>query len=165
MPAAIAIPAIAAVAGAGISAYASHKASQAQGKATDKALDFEKQQAAEKKASFDAAMQAYEQKWNVWNSNRMALLQRYGVDIGQPPASGAPSGGSVSGLAGGPMSPRTAPAPQGQVNIPLPERAQTMGPATAYGQPQQQPQSVASLMAPAPELGRWNDWKMQGLQA
>lgn len=149
MPAAVAVPAIASVVGAGVGAYGQHKATQAQSKANQQALAFQREQEAARKANFDKAMAAYEQKWNAWNASRNALLQRYGINVQSATPSGMMGGGAPMTPPGAiprsqappgmPSQPMPTPqAPSGGVpNIPIPDRMQTVGalmrPELRYG--------------------------------
>lgn len=98
MPAAVAVPAIASVAGAGISALGSHLAGKSQERSTTEALDFARQQEIDRKKRYADAMAAYKQQYDAWNRARQQLLGYYGIgiDLGgaAPMPTAAPAGGS-----------------------------------------------------------------------
>ena len=132
-----------------LSSRAQNKATKAASQSNTAALDFTKAQEADRRAEYDKATQAYQRQWEAWNGQRMALLQRYGVDVsgmqapqlpgGQPQGSGRPS------LMGdGRTDPRSA-------NI--------------YGTAALQGQTVADILGRGAEPSNWNDWKQYGLPA
>lgn len=102
MPAAIAIPAIAAVVGAGASLYGQHKASQQQSKASDQAIDYQREQDAEHRREFDVQEAARKQEadqqiayarwqWQAqqaqlapYRAARESVLAKYGIKGGVP---------------------------------------------------------------------------------
>jgi hypothetical protein len=108
---------------------ASNKATDAQSKSAAETLAFAREQEAQRKA-------VYEQKMAQYTAMRNTLAQRYGIDIGTPPA--AP---------GGPAMPGAVPRPQ-----PVP--------AMAQGAPQGlQGATLGGLMQrkqEAPGLDSWN---------
>jgi hypothetical protein len=111
MPAAVAVPAIASLAGTAASAIVGHKAQsnaqKSQERANAQALAYQREQDA-------ARRQDYQQAMAVWDANRRALLQRYGVNIG-----GAPMGQAAGpqrlpmGQAGGQMAGPAVPGGMG----------------------------------------------------
>jgi len=150
------IPLIAAGIAGGAAVYSAKKQSDASNKATQAssasntaALDFTKEQEAGRRAEYEKATQAYQRQWEAWNGQRMALLQRYGVDVSgmqAPPMPGAqPQGSGRPSLIGdGRTDPRSA-------NI--------------YGTAALQGQTVADILERGRQPGQWNDWKSQGLSA
>ena len=144
------ITAAGALAGGALASRASNKATDASSKANAEALAYTKEQEAARRAEYDRATEAYQRQWEAWNAQRMALLERYGVDVSrmQAPAP-APQGYAASptaGFVGSPgMNPRTA---------------------NAAGAAAQGGQTVADILQRGgPESGQWNDWKQYGLQA
>jgi hypothetical protein len=115
--------------GAAMGGKAQKEASKAQLQATDKAIAYSREQDAQRKA-------VYEQKMAQYTAMRNTLAQRYGIDIGTPPA--AP---------GGPAMPGAVPRPQ-------------PGPVMAQGAPQGlQGATLGGLMQrkqEAPGLDSWN---------
>ena len=130
------IPAAGQVAGAAIGSYGNKQAAKAQERSNAAALDFAKQQQAQRQANYTGADKQYTQRLNDWQQARQALLQRYGVDISL--------GGPVSGA---------TPAPSPGTAVP-----RTIG-GIMQAQPTGQPQPAA---APA-DLQSWNDWSRYGL--
>jgi hypothetical protein len=63
---------------------AQNKATDAQSKSAAETLAFAREQEAQRKA-------VYEQKMAQYTAMRNTLAQRYGIDIGTPPAAGHPS--------------------------------------------------------------------------
>jgi hypothetical protein len=119
---------------------AANKATEASAAATDKALDFQREQAG-------LGQDAYQAQWEYWKGLKDALAQHLGIDItppgmggggGAPPqvATGGVPGGGVSGGPGGPVS--------GGV------------PGNLQGA------NLGQLMGPG--QGRWNDWSAMGLR-
>ena len=99
MPAAVVIPAIAALAGAGISAYSSSSASKSASRSTDRALQFEREREAQRRKEYDDAMALQKQQWEARQRTRQALARRYGFDLPTyeaPPAGGVSSAPSTS---------------------------------------------------------------------
>jgi len=139
--------------GAGISAaasaYGAKKQSDANKDATKAAsagntaaLDYTKEQETARRADYDKATQAYQRQWEAWNAQRMALLQRYGVD--------------VSGMQAQPQqSPNAAPSLMGGGRVD-PRTANAIGAAAQGGQ------TVADILGRG-QPGKWNDWEAQGL--
>lgn len=82
------------LAGAGISAAGNKAAAKSAERSNAAALEFAKQQQAQRQANYTGADKQYTQRLNDWQTARQALLQRYGVDIslGSPssPAAAAP---------------------------------------------------------------------------
>jgi hypothetical protein len=144
----------AAIYGAHKQAQASNKATAAQAGATDKALEYQKQQELETKARYEKDVQRYD-------ASRQILAQRYGISLpplgGQatPPPGAVPRGGPPPGM--GPRGPM--PQPGGQM----------MAGAAQLAPPMAQGGTIGSMVArPRPSgtigsLGGWNDWKQQGL--
>jgi len=142
--------------GAGISAaasaYGAKKQSDANKDATraasagnTAALDYTKQQEATRRADYDKATELWKAQWNAWNGQRMAYLQRLGVD--------------VSGMQAPPMqSPTAAPSLMGGGRVD-PRTANAIGAAAQGGQ------TVADILGRGAEPSNWNDWKQYGLPA
>ena len=87
-----------------------NKATKAQQEANAAALAFEREKYADTRANYEKAMGAYQNQWNAWNQGRMALLQRYGVDVAPFQQAGAPaSGPTIASLAQG-QAPQEPPA-------------------------------------------------------
>jgi hypothetical protein len=135
-------PVVGAAAVAGGAALAG-SALSARAESTDKALAFQREQEAQKRAQYDQAMKAYEAKWNAWQSGRNALLQRYGIDIA-PPAT--PAAAVAPGMRStGTLAPGTTPTdPQAAAAAPI--RGANLG----------------GIIKPE---GEWNDWTRYGLGA
>lgn len=87
--AAVAIPAVAGIAGGIIASRAAGKAAKAQQQSTQAALDYERETQRSRQARYDAAMADYQKRYDAW------LEQYYGV---KPPANGA--GGGVHASSG-----------------------------------------------------------------
>ena len=133
---AAAIPAAASVVGGVLGQRGQNKAIDAQAASADKAMAFEREQAAK-------GEEAYKQQWEQWNASRNALLERYGIDIAPPQTAGPGGpGGAPGGPPGGPggAQPRGAMPPQV---------------AAAKGINPAQGQNLG-------QLGNWN-WEGQGL--
>lgn len=154
MPAAVAVPAIAGVVGAGISAYSSHKAGKAQERATNQALAFEREREATRKANYDAAMTTYNQRLAANDALKAALLQRLGfsMPISTPP------------IASTPGVPRSLPMPSipaGPVRGPVALPPGATPPSVA---PARSGRTLGDMIQPGPgELSAWNDWSARGL--
>jgi len=91
---------VASLGGALLGNRAQKKATEASTQANREALAYQKEQEAARRAQWNQAMQ-------IWDQNRRALLQRYGVEVpgAAGPAAAAPAGmapGAVPG--GGPMA-------------------------------------------------------------
>jgi hypothetical protein len=130
------------VVGGVLQSRATNKATAASSKANTEALDYTKEQETARRADYDKATAAYQQQWNAWNAQRMALLQRYGVDVSgmQAPPMQSPSA-APSLMGGGGVDPRTA---------------------NAIGAAAQGGQTVADILGRG-QPGKWNDWAAQGL--
>jgi hypothetical protein len=90
------VPAAASLAGAGVGSLGGKAAAKAQERSNAAALEFAKQQDAEKQQRFDAAQKLAEQQYNAWENLRERLLRRLGFDIGGAAAGGA--GGGIPGM-------------------------------------------------------------------
>lgn len=128
--------------GAGLGARGQDKATEANLTASREALAYQREK--------DAAM---EKQWEVWNANRMALLQRYGVDIAQ-----------FSG--GGPAAaePDVArPRPQAGAG---PAYAVEGPPVAGPGPRGIQAMNLGEIMArkPGGGGGPWDSWDAHGLR-
>jgi hypothetical protein len=148
IPAAIA--AAAKIGGSVIGGKSQKAAAQIQAGTADKTLAFAREQEAAKKLKYDAAMQAYQAKWEAWQGQRTALLQRYGVDIAppaQPGATNTPSSPQPIGVASN-VSPPGASTP-----------GQTLGQIAMS--PGEQAQGSPAMAGAA--LPKWDDWAGLGL--
>jgi hypothetical protein len=152
--------------GAVLGGKAAKSAAKTQAQTTDKTLAFAREQEAAKKAAYDQSMKAYEAKWNAWQGQRQALLQRYGVDIAPPTMPGA-------GAAPGGATPSTG-APVQAPGIPGASRPAVAdvgtSPGTSQGglgaiamSPAEQVQGSPAMAGAA--LPKWNDWAGMGLRA
>jgi hypothetical protein len=131
--------------GAALASRSSNKATDASSKANAEALAYTKEQETTRRADYAQAQQAYQRQWEAWNAQRMALLQRYGVD--------------VSGMQ----------APQTQLTMP-PNAQPLMGggridprTANAVGAAAQGGHTVADILGRGADPSQWNDWKQYGL--
>ena len=119
------IPAIAGVVGGGIASGASKHAANQQAKATDAALDFEKQREAERRREYDAQQLQARQAWEAYQTQLQPFrniaaqtLAKYGYkgalntlgDYGRAPAGGL--GMAPPGAYGSPRA-QTGMQPQG----------------------------------------------------
>jgi hypothetical protein len=129
--------------GAALNSRASNKATDASSKANTEALAYTKEQETARRAEHDKATELWKAQWNAWNDQRMALLQRYGVDVSgmQAPPMQSPSA-APSLMGGGRVDPRTA---------------------NAIGAAAQGGQTVADILGRGAQPGKWNDWESQGL--
>ena len=136
----------AATVGAGaLAARASNKATSTSAKANAEALAYTKEQETTRRADYDKATELWKAQWNAWNGQRMAYLQRLGVD--------------VSGMQAPPMqSPTAAPSLMGGGRVD-PRTANAVGAAAQGGQ------TVADILGRGAEPSNWNDWKQYGLPA
>jgi hypothetical protein len=129
--------------GAALASRSSNKATDASSKANAEALAYTKEQETARRADYDKATQAYQRQWEAWNAQRMALLQRYGVDVSGMQAPPTQSPTAAPGLMGG-----------GRVD---PRTANAIGAAAQGGQ------TVADILGRGAQPGKWNDWESQGL--
>jgi hypothetical protein len=129
-----------------LASRASNKATDASSKANAQALAYTKEQEAARRADFAQAQAAYQRQWEAWNAQRMALLQRYGVDVSgmQAPSMSPPSSAAPALTGGTRIDPRTA---------------------NALGAAAQGGQTVADILGRGVEPSQWNDWKQYGLPA
>ena len=154
MPAAIAIPAIASVAGAGISYLGSRSASKAQEKASREAIAFEREREATRKRNFDASMAQYQQRVQYQDALRSALLARLGFSVPSVPSMVT----STPGIYPTPGTPRRLAMPE---IVP----GQRPGPISPAGSALAHGGTVRDMIVrPGPgELSAWNDWSQHGL--
>ena len=75
------IGAVGSLASGYLASRSANKATKAQSQSNAAALAFERERDARRQANYEAAMGAYRNQWDAWNQGRMALLQRYGVDV------------------------------------------------------------------------------------
>jgi hypothetical protein len=133
------------VGGAYLASRSSNKATDASSKANAEALAYTKEQEAGRRAEYEKATQAYQRQWEAWNAQRMALLQRYGVDVSgmqAPQTSLTMPPNAQSLMGGGRIDPRTA---------------------NAVGVAAQGGQTVADILGRGADPSQWNDWKQYGL--
>jgi hypothetical protein len=151
---------VAKIAGDTMSARGASSAAKTQAGTADKALAFAREQEAAKKLSYDQAMKSYQAKWEAWQGQRTALLQRYGVDIAPPVrpdaqvASGGPTGGSAA--SGGYTGQGTSAPPAAAI----PGASATLGNMALN--PTEQAQGSPAMAGAA--LPKWNDWAGMGLR-
>lgn len=82
MPAAaVIVPALATLGGAAIASRQSSKATQAQERATQQALAFERERETARRNAAEQANAAYRRQWDAWQAQRMGLMKRYGMNI------------------------------------------------------------------------------------
>lgn len=157
-----AISGAASLGGAVMGGKAQKQAAQLQAQTADKALEFTKQQEAQKLASYNQAVDLWKQQWNAQQARRDALLSSYGFSVPNTGSlsmpTGAPGGspaGMPVGMPGAAMSPAMAQAPR---------------PAAAVGAAQSLVQPGGSLGAilrnpdaANADIGAWSDWKKYGL--
>jgi hypothetical protein len=152
------------LAGAALGGKAAKSAAKTQAQTTDKTLLFAREQEAAKKLQYEAAMKAYQAKWEAWQGQRQALLQRYGVDIAPPtrpgaagPPTAAPGGptgvpgpsGGYTGRGGPPVASGVAPAPSPTLG----------GMAMSPGEQMQGSPAMGAAAMP-----KWDDWAGMGLR-
>jgi len=104
--AAAAATAAATLGSAGIGYLSNRSANNANRRASDAALTFERQRYADTKAAQDRAWADYERRRDTWDTGRRAILAHYGINIPGMGGGGAPTGG-----AGG--APAAIPVPGG----------------------------------------------------
>jgi hypothetical protein len=125
------------VIGAGIGLLGTKSAESAQEKSTDKALAYQQQQDATRKAEYDKAMAAYQQRVQYQDALRSSLLSRLGFDTSSLPSAGAsapaPAGGPVSIPGGAPGAVPRALPPGGPMQAPAPAAPQPGGPMQPGG--------------------------------
>jgi len=158
------IGAIGALGGGALAARSANKSASTQAASSDKALAFAREQEAAKKAQYAEAMKAYQAKWEAWQAQRTALLQRYGVDIAPPTHPAA--GGAPGAAPGGPTS---VPAPSGgYTGRGGPQVASGVAPAPSPNlggmalNPAEQAQGSPAMAGAA--LPKWDDWAGIGLR-
>jgi hypothetical protein len=129
------------------------KAAQTALQGNREALAFQREQEAGRRADYEKANAAYQAKWNAWNANRMALLNRYGVDIGSSPAPSLPAAGAAgaSGAAAGVGRPASAGTPNRLMASTTPQSIQ---PNATLGDLMQGPASIEDVNARLGSL--WN---------
>ena len=149
------------LAGAALGGKAAKSAAKTQAQTTDKTLQFAREQEAAKKLQYEAAMKAYQQKWEAWQAQRTALLQRYGVDIAppaQPTATGAPTAAP-----GGPAGvPAASGGYTGMGRAPIPAASAPGGPQT-LGAMALSPGEQAQGSPAMAQIPKWDDWAGMGL--
>lgn len=167
MPAAVAVPAIAAVVGAvgsaAIAAHGNSSAAKTQQKSASDALQFQREQEAERRHEWEyrqaqakAAWEARQKMLAPFLAGGASVLAKYGIRAPQestpPPSFSAPM---PSGYTGGPIP--TTPSAPGPASMPPPPGVGTssagMGPA---GLPTG---TLGSMMAPQPAPFDWNAWR------
>jgi multidrug efflux pump subunit AcrA (membrane-fusion protein) len=154
--AAAAIGGAASLAGGALASRSANKASQLQAQGQDKALAFEREQEAARKAEYDQAKAQYQQQMDAYQQARVAALRHYGVDVPDyTPAGGmgGPQGGAAMGGPRGMRPPMTLGAIAAPAN--LPQVAAQMG-----GGPQMAPRALQG--GPQGPVGPWDDPRLQG---
>jgi hypothetical protein len=99
-PAAIAagVTGAAALGGAVIQSRSADRAMDAQTKASDQAISFEREREEARRAERARAMAQYQAQWDAWNAERQRMIRRYGGgttlgSIGRRPTQRAPLAG------------------------------------------------------------------------
>jgi hypothetical protein len=136
------------LAGAVVGGKGAKGAAQIQAQTADKALAFAREQEAAKKAAYDQSMKSYESRWNAWQGQRTALLQRYGVDIAPPTH---PDAAASPGAATGGATAASGVIPAASANL-----------SSMALSPGEQAQGSPAMSAAA--LPKWNDWAGMGLR-
>ncbi len=129
--------------------------SRAQNRATDASLEANREAIAFSREQDERGTAAYEERMQIWQASRQALLDKYGIDIA-PPTMGGPGGpgGAPQGAPQAPPPgavPRGAPGPQGMAP----------GVADAKGL---SGRSLGELASMGKGKGSWNDWSTMGLR-
>jgi hypothetical protein len=141
---------------------ASNKAMNAQEKARQEALAYEKQRQAEQRSRLDRYNQEYQKSWLDWYGRvGDEGLKRFGappVGIRIPGANAAPPGrGGAVRMDGSAVAPTVAPA-----SMPAPTVGRNPGVTAPLNQPFQPapmaPTPQAAASQPGQNLGGWNDW-------
>ena len=138
------------------------KAAKIQGQTADRAIAFQREQAAKAEA-------AYRAQWDQWQASRNELMQRYGIDIAPPVA--------PARMERGPTTSPGGPDVQDDIDIQMNRGggAPAAVPPPAAGGPPAGPGTLGTIAtgpppgpptgtAMAPELGSWNDWHRLGLR-
>lgn len=131
--------------GAALSARAQNKATSAQAKSTDAALDYTREQDALRRAEYARALEA-------WNNNRNVLLQHLGL-----PAMSLPSSGGVGYTGGAPSGGQPMPVAAPQMADTSADLVPVMNRAPRQG-------SLAEVLASRGRLGGAFDWEGLGLR-
>ena len=87
----------AALGGSVLSGKAQNKATKAQAKATEDALNYTKQKDTQSRADNERAYQVYQQQFNAWNKMRNTALAKYGFSGSMPDMSMMPDAGGIAG--------------------------------------------------------------------
>lgn len=72
------IGALGSLGGAAISSRQQSKATNAQLKASDRALAYEREREDYRRQEHSRAMSDYRKQWDAWNQHRLGLMRRYG---------------------------------------------------------------------------------------
>lgn len=100
--AAAAIGGAAALGGAALSSRSAGRASEAQSRATNDALKFERENEARRRQEYDESVAMQKAQWEAKERSRLGMLARFGVPVGQarpmPGPDGAPVAPGGSGL-------------------------------------------------------------------
>lgn len=123
----------------------SREATRAQERAANEALAFEREKKAAEEVRYERAVAEYKQQWDAWNSARMGLMRRYGIN--------APAGGQAPGPGGAGAAATARPT--------LGTFASGISPAITQPTPIGGPPELTPAEAPLPtldNLGNWNDW-------
>ena len=164
------IPAVitggASVLGAGVSSLGGKSAANTQAKTASNALDFAKQQEAQRKSAYDQSMQLYQHQWQAQQARKDALLKYYGFDTSSLP--GVSTVGATPSAGGGATGTPANPGAGFPSMTPL-AQPRTM-PYASANQTTTSPSSITSLMgqqSPAPAAsgtGGVFDWSRYGLE-
>ncbi len=159
MPAAsFIVPAVASLAGGALASKSANKASKLQAQGQDKALAFEREQEAARKAEYDQAKAQYQQQMDAYQQARVAALRHYGVDVPDyTPAGGPgrPQGGAAMGTGRAPITLGSIAGTMGQPEMTDLGGGSPMGSAG----PQMVPTGVQG--APQGLVGPWDDPRFQ----
>jgi hypothetical protein len=160
-----AIGALGSLGGAALGGKAAQNAAKIQAQTAANALDYQKGLEATRKAEYDKAMTAYQAKYDAWNNNRNALLQRYGIDIpSAPPAAVGPGGPAPAGMPPG-AAPGGMPSGPPGTGAPMSGGPITLGQIMSQGTPALGlPPGLPGAPSTPPNVGNWNDWQRYGLR-
>jgi len=165
MPSAAIATAAGAALGGIFQSRASNKATDAQERAAQQALQLEREREAARKAEYDQAQARYREEYAAWDQQRRAILRHYGVDI--PEYGGTPST-FTSKIRAAQEARAGGGAPDaGAVDAGAPDAGAAYG-----GIPQRAALTLGRLVAPAANAGPmtaeqgapedWTDWRKYG---
>lgn len=147
--AAAAIGGAASLAGGALAARSAGKAGKLQAQSTDKALAFEREQEANRKAEYEQQVALKQKQWDAYQQARVAALRHYGVDVPDYVPSGGPTMGgggparqpvTLGSIAGDPRMAASMGAPQMGGQVPPEAVASLQGAAMGPGGPPVGPQ-------------------------